>query len=48
MAESSGKRILMMAVSATRNEEWQKLQLKYEIPIYAIKPSFRKYLSNTN
>ncbi len=30
MAESSGKRVLMMAASATRNEELQrKLQLKY-------------------
>ncbi len=35
MAESRGKRILMMAASATRNEELpQKLQLKYKIPIY--------------
>ncbi len=49
MVESRGKRILMMAASATRIEElWRKLQLKYEIPIYAVKPNFRKYLSNTN
>ncbi len=35
MAESGGKRILMMAASTTRNEELpRKLQLKYEIPIY--------------
>ncbi len=33
MAVSRGKRILMMAASATRNEElWGKLQPKYEIP----------------
>ncbi len=48
MAESSGKRILKMAASATGNEElWRKLQLKYEIPIYAIKLYFRKYHYNT-
>ncbi len=43
MAELSGKRILMMAAaSAIRNKELrQKLQLKYEIPIYPIKPNFR-------
>ncbi len=35
-----------MAASATRNEElWRKLQLKYEIPIYAIKPHFRKFVA---
>ncbi len=31
------------SISATRNEELrQKLQLEYEIPIYAIKPNFMK------
>ncbi len=35
MVESRGKRIRMMATSATRNEELKrKLQPKYEIPIY--------------
>ncbi len=35
MTESRGKRILIMAASATRNEKLpQKLQLKYEIRTY--------------
>ncbi len=46
MAKSRGKKILMMAASATRNEELQrKLLLKYEIPIYLCHKTKFKELS---